>query len=257
MAELLAAADLVAESVSMAVVGNEPAMDLLFQTKLRLVQLDQDKNPQNFAALVTAVGIVIINAIRVRRTGRPRLQKNPKFFLGFEEIPRQTTLCMLAGGTLPDVLCSTDGKRHGFSAISSVPLEEAARRLLPQSMVPVNPSQQYIQFCLKKPDGSIVNLCTNILGHRLFDNMVPETFTVKTVGSHRFIFPLFFHEEGLRFSLVPHPGQSQAVYAVKMSFPLRDTLLDKISPDKSSVFLDPQTVENNLEYIAKTVELCD
>ena len=209
MAELLAAADLVAESVSMAVAGNEPAMDLLFQTKLRLMQLDQDKNPQNFAALVTAVGIVIINAIRVRRTGRPRLKKNPKFFLGFEEIPRQTTLCMLAGGTLPDVLCS------------------------------------------------IVNLCTNILGHRLFDNMVPETFTVKTVGSHRFIFPLFFHEEGLRFSLIPHPGQSQAVYAVKMSFPLRDTLLDKISPDKSSVFLDPQTVENNLEYIAKTVELCD
>ena len=102
-----------------------------------------------------------------------------------------------------------------------------------------------------------MNLCTNILGHRLFASVVPETVTVKTVGSHRFIFPLFFHEEGLRFSLVPHPGQSQAVYAVRMSFPLRDTLLDKISPDKSSVFLDPQTVENNLEYIAKTVELCD
>ena len=158
MAELLAAADLVAESVSVAVAGNEPAMDLLIRAKLKLAQMDQDKDPRDFAALVTAVGIVIINAIRVRRTGRPRLQKNPKFFLGFEEIPRQTTLCMLAGRTLPDVLCSTDGKRHGFSPISSVPLEEAARRLLPRSMVPVNPSQQYIQFCLEKPDGSIVYL---------------------------------------------------------------------------------------------------
>ena len=236
-------------------------------------------------ASVIALGPIVANAVSLRRnakslvisqTAAEKLLNNPK----------KTELARLLDCALPDVLCSTDGRRHDYG-IFDYPqdVQKSAVGLLPDALapsvafkisksLPVLPNHlgQYtflriLMVNARDPVDVFVSRLTYQLMPREDAEYgkfhVPATTRTDTVvPKSRVLFPLLF-EGGRRnkFSLVPSQTKPQKVYEIRAVFdlyhPKSATVkeFNRLGFDKKCVFLDDETISKNLSFIGKTTQV--
>ena len=238
-------------------------------------------------AAVIALGPIVANAVSLRRNAKsPGIVISQTAAEKLLDNPKKTQLARLLDCALPDVLCSTDGRRHDYG-IFDYPqdVQKSAVGLLPDALapsvafkisksLPVLPNHlgQYtflriLMVNARDPVDVFVSRLTYQLRPREDAEYgkfhVPATTRTDTVvPKSRVLFPLLF-EGGRRnkFSLVPSQTRPQKVYEIRAVFdlyhPKSATVkeFNRLGFDKKCVFLDDETISKNLSFIGKTTQV--
>lgn len=241
-------------------------------------------------AAVIALGPIVANAVSLRRNAKS-LGKSLGIVIDrttAEKLlknPRKTELARLLDCALPDVLCSTDGRRHDYgifdypqdlqtSAVGLLPdeLVLSVAFKIPKELVLPNHLGQYTFLRILMVNArDPVDVFVSRLTYQLMPRedaeygrfRVPATTRTDTVvPKSRVLFPLLF-EGGRRnkYSLVPSQTKQQKVYEIQAVFdlyhPKSATVkeFNRLGFDKKCVFLDDETISKNLLFIGKTTQL--
>lgn len=237
-------------------------------------------------AAVIALGPIVANAVSLRRNaGGPGIKISQTMAEQLIGSPQKTQLAILIDCALPDVLCSTDGRRHDYgifdypqdvqkSAVGLLPdaLSVTGSPMVPKKLkLPTHLGQYTFLRILMVNARNPVDIFVSNLTYQMMPREdaeygkfhVPATTRTDTVvPKSRVLFPLLFGgRRPNKFSLVPSQKNPQQVYEILVVFdmyhPKSTTVkeFNRLGFDKKCVFLDNETISKNLLLIGKTTQV--
>jgi len=259
------------ESASKLIISLVNLRNPLIQKVLRFLATGPDDIP---IGVFQCVGPIVTSALYFKVHAYPHIPVSTETALALVTHPKKTDLCRSSGpASLPDIMCSTDGLCHDYGTRSdpNSPVNAAAKLLRPLLFrdAIMNVPRELCQYRLLGLAG-FGFIYLSILNYHLMQRTgelihVPVTLSSNTViPNTEILFPLIFHRGKVsslgeyKCSFLNHPAKLQQVYRVKLPFDIVHQSLgnqDRLSADKKSVFLTRKTFENNLEPIAKTLDL--
>lgn len=238
------------------------------------------KVPDDPVGAVLDVGPIIANAL-----SHGALSVTPTETAKLQIDPQKTRLCKFLKGNLPDILCSTDGRRHDYGLYRN-DVDAAATELLPVAFskrfaIGKTPHYlgQYTFLRIQKvndrntSDVFIPRLTYQLMPQNISQNLAQDdvfhvpvtTETNCVVPKTKVDFPLFFRSRSVatphKFYFSPSQKKAQAVYSVRETFELHHPKSpgkpgdNRLGFSKKCVFLDDDTVLKNLLLFAKTTPI--